>query len=467
MEQKRKGTFHGISRRDFIQNSTVLGSAAYLTGIGLNNTLAVAKPAPVNNKADAKKVVDSISREKLEDAVKMACDWLTDIAQVKTEKLADRDQRHGDSRVFPYTNWKGSIRGEYAPGRSDRWWFFCPIWHTGQAVRALSLAYSYFKDDKYLASAKMGAEFIGNQRIKDKNDPDFGCILAYERHGGGGAPYNTSALLECVDGLYHLSDVCGDKKYAEWANDAVTWTVDKLYKGQGYFHDSYDMKNRKVASPPWRNRWGEAGRPLIDDGVLLKAFQQTGNEKLRKVFYEVADRLLADENPSGNWVNHIPCDWGRGRIHPRHAFWWGRAMWMAYKDSGKQKYRDCFDRATDWYTKAMRLDGGIIRKTSVNFNTASFGHATSGVGAACMMFHDQYKELGNSIYLEKLILGLRYQTQMQVRKADDPNMQGVIIEKVLMPDGVDRVPWMIRDIGTIFFVSSASLTLSSIYKGDA
>lgn len=360
--------------------------------------------------SDSKQLLsDRLDREVLEASVKLACDWLINIAQVKTEQLVtDKEQ---NIAAYPYPDWKGAIRGEYCPSRDVRpprvagthgmvkagtWFFFGPIWHTGQAVKALSLAYKYFGNTEYLEAAKSGADFIIHQQVRDKGSDDFGLIAAYEDHNN---IINTSAILECVGGLFNLTDVTGNERYATCAIDAIQWVVRKLYKGNGLFTDGYDPVKKELSTQGWTDRFGVPGRPLIDDGVLFTAWQRTTDDKLRRIFYEVADLLLLKEDPPGNWINYIPSSWKKGTLHPRNgAFWWGRPMWMAYRSSRNEKYLQCFERSCDWYTKAMRHDGGMFRNTYLDFSTDSFGHATSAVGCACMMFHDNQVELGNSHY---------------------------------------------------------------------
>ena len=48
---------------------------------------------------------------------------------------------------------------------------------------------------------------------------------------------------------------------------------------------------------------------------------------------------------------------------------------------------------------------------------------------------------------------------MQFRSAADPNLQGAVLEKLLMPDGSDRSPYYLRDLGTIFFLQAAAAYL--------
>jgi len=103
----------------------------------------------------------SFDRGTLQQAVRRACRWLTDVAQVQTEGLTvEKDtMQHG------YTSWKGAIRGEYAAA-TKQWGFFCPVWHTGQAVKALVQAYDLLGEAAYLEAARRGAAFIYAGRLR-------------------------------------------------------------------------------------------------------------------------------------------------------------------------------------------------------------------------------------------------------------------------------------------------------------
>jgi hypothetical protein len=455
-----------MNRRKFINRVSSLCLGSLAAGPLLTARSSLAAPQSPGKAAKSAKLVDGrLDRAALEDSVRLACNWLIDVAQMKTEQLGESDK---NTAGFPYDNWKGAFRGEYNSTRDSdsgrlkakNWTFYCPVWHGGQAVKALSLAYQYFGSAEYLEGAKRGAEFIGRHQNRDKASDDFGCILGYEDFN---TTINCSAVLEATDGLFQLSQATGDPQYAGWAVDAIRWAVRRLYKGGGLFTDSYNPVKKTTGPNHWLDKSGAPGRPLIDDGVLLTAWQQSQDETLRRAFYEIADLLIAKEEPAGNWINYAPCNWKTGAIHPRQAFWWGRPMWMAYKDSKDEKYRQCFERACDWYTKAMRRDGGMLRGTYRDFTSDSFGHATSGTACACMMFHDSCVQLGSKKYLPNLALAMKYMMSMQVTKAIDPNMQGVIVEKVLPPNGSDAASWYIRDLGTIFFVTSAVQTLMDIH----
>ena len=395
-----------------------------------------------------------VKRDQLVEALRLGCEWLTDIAQVKTERLTIESDTKGHRHRY----WRGAIRGEYSVANKT-WDFFCPIWHTGQAVKALTLAHQVLKDKHLIEAANLGAEFILKESIRDPEDPDYGLILAYEDLGYG---VNTSAILECLDGLINLSEETGREELWSAAIDALWWVADKAYiDGEGLFKDLYIPDERNFKPPPWG--WVK-GRPLLDDGVFLKGYRKTGEEAFRKIFFEVADRLLRDEYPPGNWLRYPPCNPKTGSIHPRHAYWWGYPMIMAYEETGEEKYLKCAIRAADWYVRAQRVDGGLFRGTYVDFNTLSFGHATSGIACATIMWLELTRILGDERYLEPIRKAVNFCMNMQFRRPEDPNLKGAILEKVLPPNGTDRSPYHIRDLGTIFFIQAAAKLILEIER---
>jgi len=385
------------------------------------------------------------------ESLELACNWLTNIAQIKTESLTiERDSKNHQHRT-----WRGAIRGEYSV--ADKVWdFFCPIWHTGQAVKALALAYPILRDDDLLKSAILGAEFIVNESIRDPADPDYGLILAYEDMGD---IVNTSAILECLDGLIHLSELTGNEELWRVVLNALKWVANKAYIGKGLFRDSYSPKERIFKIFPWAH---PIGRPCADDGVFLKGYHKVGDMRFRKIFFETVDRLLEDEYPPGNWIRYPPCNAKQGYIHPRHAYWWGYPMIMAYKETGDEKYLQCAMRSADWYVHAQRRDGGLFRDTFIDFSTPSFGHATSGIACAVIMWLELTHILEDKRYIEPMRRALRFCINMQFKNPEDPNLKGAILEKVLPPiNGTDKSPYYIRDLGTIFFIQAVAKTLLS------
>ena len=236
----------------------------------------------------------------------------------------------------------------------------------------------------------------------------------------------------------------------------MAWCRDHAWvKGRGLVHDRYDPNTHQIVDVTI-SKDNRPGRPLADDAVWLTAHRLTGDQSFREVFYEILEQLLRDENPEGNWAMYVPCNLETGEIHPRHAYWWGKPMLDAWLDSKEQRWLDAAQRSGQWYIRAQRSDGGLFRFTSSDFKTACFGQATSGVVCAASMWIELFKHTGQTVWLEPTRKAMEFTMSVQFTEPADPNLKGCILEKVLPPDGTDRNPYRIRDLGTIFFIQAAA-----------
>ncbi|MBR2373185.1 MAG: hypothetical protein IKA87_03035 [Lentisphaeria bacterium] len=383
--------------------------------------------------------------EKLQKSLDLALEWLSGPAVVRNnEPVGER------GRAFGYTFWNGAIRGEYCSSEKV-WDSFCPVWHTGQAVKAFVMASGLPGKEKYLENARECAGFIMAQQIDSGRDA--GLILAFEDHSD---KVNTSAILEAVDGLFMLTDVSGEKKYEECALKALSWIASHAWqKDMGKFFDLYQISSGNFIF----GVEGAQNRPLLDDAVFLKGWHRCGDPLFLEIASATAETLFQDEKPAGNWIKYIPCSVKNNTLHPRHAYWWGLPMLELFRETGERRYYDLFCRAVEWYRNALRRDGGLFRGTGADFNTASFGHVASGSACAAIMFEKYYEESGDDSVLPLISSAENFCMQMQITNPEDPSLRGAILEKVMPPDGSDRIPFLIRDLGTIFFVQAASLTL--------
>lgn len=375
------------------------------------------------------------------ESMQMAADWLVGPAMNREDEPVGK---YG--KLMPLLRWRGAVRGEYRVAERE-WDSFCPIWHTGQAAKALSLAAVTLKRADLKEAATTAAGFVADNRTST------GALLAFEDHPD---KINTSAILEALDGLFAV------KEYQETAVKILYWTKERLWNPeQGLFYGLYDPVAEKVL--PEKMLAGRA-RPLLDDAVYVTGWQLTGDQALLNVATVTAERLLRDESPPGNWMKYGPCLPSIQQIHPRHAYWWGKPMLSVYRATGDERFRECFISSVDWYRRAMRRDGGIFRDTYADFTTDSFGHATSGTACAVIMFLEYYRETRDDEILPFIERGLKFCMSMQFTNPADANLKGALLEKVLPPDGTDRSPYYVRALGTIFFLQAASEYLEQFSK---
>lgn len=398
-----------------------------------------------------------MDNKKLKDSVEIACDWLVNVAQVKTKHVDEKPIVKG-CPTYNYKNWKGAIRNEYRAAEK-RWYFFATVWHTSQAVKALVLAGQAFKNKSYLKPACEGARFIIRRQELDKSHPMYGYLWSDEDvcDNKKTPMVNTSGVLEALDGLVAYAEANAPEL---WDNIdlALLRLADTFYiDGEGLFRGPYNRGENKIYTNDWfATKDNAPGRPLLDSGIFLRGYRHLRNPRYKQIFLETADRLLRDEDPPGNWGSYSPCNPKLGTVHPRQAYWWGRPMVWAYEETKDKKYLDCARRASDFYAKALRLDGGIFRYTDTHFNTRSFGQATSGSACAALLWLDYQRVTGEKRYEEYIERALEFCMSMQLPKAKDRNLRGCILEKVNPPDGTDALPYHNRDIGTSFFIQAAA-----------
>lgn len=386
-----------------------------------------------------------IGTDVLKGHIRQGLQWLIQVATIR-ENIPCGEK----GRSFGYSEWRGALRGEY--NAADKIWdVFCPCWHTGQGIKAMVMAADVLNDRTILEQAEFNAGFLLNNQIGSGDDR--GLFPAFEDRFD---LVNTSAVLESLDGLFMLSDATGKPVYRNAALEAADWVARKAWQPQlGKFFDYYQITSSKfVFGLP-----GAQNRPLLDDAVFVTAWKLTGEKRYLDIAAATAETLLREEGPAGNWINIIPCDPAKGTIHPRHAYWWGRPMLTLYRETGDERYLELFRRSVQWYDHALRLDGGLFRDTAADFNTDSFGHAASGSACAALCFLDLAELENHDYWISRAEKALGFCCSMQFTHASDPNLQGAVLEKVLMPDGSDRSPYYIRDLGTIFFIQAAAAYL--------
>lgn len=389
------------------------------------------------------KIVETPSRkvitgENLLEAALRGCDWLTDVAQVMEKENPNF----------------GAIRGEYNT-KVRKWSFYGPFWHTGQAVRALLMAFKLTGNDKYLKHAILGGEYLIRCQVLNERDKRYhGFILGNVKNA------NTASQLEGLRALHDLYLVTGEEKWRERFKLAVDWIIRNLYlEGEGLFINNFYPDKYEFGS---RDR----ARPLNDDATLYVAYQEFKEPVYLKVFLEVADRLLKDEDPPGNWIKYYPCNpnafGGLGHIHPRHAYWWGYPMLSAYDATGDQKYLECAIRSGDWYIQNSTLDGAIYYHTTRNGKHLSFDFCTSAVGCAIIMWIDLWKRLKEKKYLRAIERGLGFLLGAQFSQdVEDRNLRGAFFERLNHTDGSEKPGFHLRDIATIFAVQAILKLLQS------
>lgn len=396
----------------------------------------------------------TLDPDKLRHAITLACDWIAQVSQIKTDALPPDTT---PARAYVYDSWKGAMRTEYTAA-TKRWGAMGPVWHTGQAVRALLLADKLLGGNaQWVAAARAGAQFMLNAQVWDPQHPDHGLIKAFEDHADR---VNTSAMMEGLTGLMDLAERDHDPALWDRIVAAGEFLLRKAYLAEeGTFRDQYNPVTHAYEPTIYLLKAGRHGRPLVEDGVLMSIYEHTGDARFRDAHVRVSETLVADQNPPGNWIDYSPCSEKEGRFHPRHNYWWALPLLDTYRHTQRQEFLDTAIAAGEFSKRAMRRDGGWIRGLFRDFNTESFGHATSGSACAAILWSRLMQTTGDAGYQTWIDKALSFCMNVQFTAPQDGNLRGAILEKILPPDGTDRSPYYLRDVGSTFFVIAACMQL--------
>jgi len=407
--------------------------------------LAYAAPTQNENPASAQGSAArrlAIPRQDLLARALEGCDWLADRCQANVR---------GD----PYD---GAMRSEYIAARGQ-WRFYEPdyqepFWHTGQAVRTLVAGYDLGRKQKHLDAAVRGGEYMIRAQQPD------GFLFARTAKAA-----STASQLEGLCALLDLARVTGQARWRERFKLALDWIVKNLYRdGEGRFTNNF-LPAAGTFAPPGRSR------PLIDDATLCEGWREFKDAAWLRIFREIADRLLRDEDPPGNWMRYQPCQPqafdGLGQIHPRHAWWWGGYPMLAAYDAFKdEKYLQCAVRTAGWYIENSSLDGAVYYHNTRNGRHLSFDFCVSAAGCAGTLYADLWKRTRQAKYgaaLERT-LGFLMRTQFGQGVAD-PNLRGGFFEGLQPPDGSGRQQYYVRDISTAFAARAMLEALRAVPEG--
>ena len=109
-----------------------------------------------------------------------------------------------------------------------KWYPYEEPWHTGQVILGLLEAYKVTGNKEALAAARRAGDWWINLEIKD--NPRFAGMVA-ATHGDdiGNDQIVFATTSDGTPGIFELSRVTGDPKYAEVATSASKWLLENMY----------------------------------------------------------------------------------------------------------------------------------------------------------------------------------------------------------------------------------------------
>ena len=290
---------------------------------------------------------------------------------------------------------KGESRCEYDV-LAGKWQPYEPAWHTGQIVYGLLEAYSLTGDTAFLAAAKRGGEWWIGLQIRD-HPVLAGMLRAI--HGAGINAIIFATVSDGTNGIFELSRVAADPRYANVATEAGRWMLKNMYvPGERIFYDAVDPVTGevlKVRSPFWADKpvqmLTDVARPNNEGYLFLDMFRFTGDSTYFRVFVDLCESLVEKQGPEGLWMEFTPNNKARGSFHPRFNLWYAESLIKGYELTRRREFLDAALRTLRWYTKFQRKDGTIFYDNFLNGSSIESSPSGSTVAFAGLLWLQLYQ----------------------------------------------------------------------------
>lgn len=353
---------------------------------------------------------------------------------------------------------EGKSRCDYNT-MTSKWEPYEVPWHTGQAINALVEAHLILKDDALLKKAVQAGNWWTSLEIKDH--PKLKGMIRSIHGAEMGEIIVYATCTDGTPGLFNLSRVTGDRKYAQVAAQAGVWLhTNMLDPVSGLSYDCVDPVSgeiNKTRSDFWKGKevqtLTDVARPNAEGSLFLDMYKFTGKEEYKKWFIDQLDVMVKTQYENGLWMDFTPNNKAEGNLHPRFNLWYAEALMNGYFLTKNEKYLNAALKCARFYQSVQMSDGTLYYKNYIDKrkpNTESIcGSAASLAGIVWLQLVKAGK--GNEFIpsIEKTAKWVF--TNRYSENHSDPNLRGSYLDsRQRIKDGMI---WMVnRDLGTIFGV---------------
>lgn len=339
-----------------------------------------------------------------------------------------------------------------------KWYPYEVPWHTGQAVYAMLAAYKQTRNPKWLATARKAGDYWISLQINDH--PKLkGMLGAVHGDAIGDSTIVFATISDGTPGLYELTRVTGDKKYAQVATTAAEWMLKNMYYAEkGVCYDAVDLGTgvvEKEHSEFWKGKKEQSlydvSRPNTEGWLFLDAYEFNKNKALLDAHLNLSNKVVELEE-KGLWMQFTPNSIEEKSFHPRFNLWYAESLIHTWKKTGDKKYLEAAAATGRTYAKAQQKDGTIFY---VNYIDGRAPDRSSVTGSAVAMAGIVWIELAKAGYTEFLPYIEKSATWVVQNRFGmdhpDKNLRGAILE-TRMRSRKDKI-WLVnRDIGTSFSI---------------
>ena len=350
---------------------------------------------------------------------------------------------------------EGKARGDY-DWKSGEWREYEVAWHSGQAIKALLWAHEVTGEKRYLVRARQAGDYWVGLELKD--GPFKGMINA--AHGDRlGRLINFTTVGNGSPGLFHLSRVTGDARYADVASRAIVWLAESTkVPGEELYYNILDPDTGTIwtdKSPHHdvaKAKLTQVARPNIEGSPFLDACLHLKRESLCEAHDRLALATMQRQGTDGLWMEFEPNNPDDGTVHPRFNTWNAEAMLRQYWESKDRRFLESALATARANVKFMKPDGSFDYVQNVNGkggSTSPTGSATAFAGILWLGLRAEgHGEFDPQIHAAaRWLIANRYPADHP-----DPNLRGLVIERRIKGGNIIQ-----RDLGNLFAVRFLAL----------
>ncbi len=350
----------------------------------------------------------------------------------------------------------GEARGDYDITKSQ-WTEYEPAWHTGQLINGLLCAYQITKDKKALETAiKAGNWWISLQFKKPHKLAGFINAI----HGAEVGNYiNTTTITDGTPGLFKLSEITKNPKYAQVATAAGDYILNNLYleKEQLIYNiveptigEIWKDKSPHKQHQNQKITLEMVARPNAEGYLFKDMYDFTKIENYKIAFLNLCNGLVAKQSNNGFWMDFEPNDNTKGKIHARFNTWNAEALLKAYAISNDKRYLAAATKTAEALAKIQQKNGIIYYTTYTDGSFEVQSPCGSAVSLAGILWL-QLKALGNEKFNENINKALDFTLNNQFPIThSDKNLAGSFFEIRQKTSKNGEVELQVRDLATAF-----------------
>lgn len=338
-----------------------------------------------------------------------------------------------------------------------KWYPYEEPWHTGQLILALLESYKVTGNEEALNTARKAGDWWISLEIKDHPKLN-GMIAAIHGDAIGSEQIVFATTSDGTPGIFELSRVTGDAKYAQVASSASRWLLENMYyPEEGVCYDLASLETGEVLkeNSPFHGdkknqTLDDVSRPNTEGSPFKDAYEFTHDIRFKDAHILLCNSLIDKQDKDGIWMRYMPNDKEESSFHPRFNLWYAESLIEAYELTRDRKYLEAAAKTARTYARVQKKDGTIFYVNYTDGKPSDKGSICGSAVAFAGLIWMRLADYGYTEFIPSYEKSIRWVLKNRYALTHpDPNLRGAVINTRMRTK--NNQIWLTqRDIGTSF-----------------